>query len=62
MRINEAMQVRLSPDCYCAEEWPAPVGAKDQEPRTRWAFPDSRGTKSSKIEPASGVKRITLKM
>jgi len=38
MRINEAMQVRLSPDCYSAEEWPAPVGAKDQEPRTRWAF------------------------
>jgi hypothetical protein len=38
MRINEAMQVRLSPDCYCAEEWPAPVGAKEQEPRTRWAF------------------------
>jgi hypothetical protein len=38
MRINEAMQVRLSSDCYCAEQWPAPVGAKDQEPRTRWAF------------------------
>jgi hypothetical protein len=38
LRINEAMQVPVAPDCYCAEEWPAPMGAKDQEPRIRWAF------------------------
>ncbi len=38
MRSNEAMQVRLSPDCFTRLIMNAPPGAKDQTPRIRFAF------------------------
>jgi hypothetical protein len=38
MRSNEAMQVRLSPDCFTRLIVNAPPGAKDQTPRIRFAF------------------------
>src|SRR2546429_4807252 len=38
MRSNEAMQVRLSPDCFVRLIMNAPPGAKDQTPRVRYAF------------------------
>lgn len=38
MRMNEAMQARLSEDCFVRLLMPAPPGAKDPTPRTRWAF------------------------
>lgn len=38
MRMNEAMQVRLDPDCFICLEMPAPPGADDQTPRLRWLF------------------------
>lgn len=38
MRSNEAMQVRLSPDCFVRLIMNAPPGAKDQTPRVRFAF------------------------
>jgi hypothetical protein len=38
MRSNEAMQVRLSSDCFVRLILNAPPGAKDQTPRVRFAF------------------------
>lgn len=38
MRSNEAMQARLSPDCFVRLIMNAPPGAKDQTPRVRYAF------------------------
>lgn len=38
MRANEAMQARLSEDCFVRLIMPAPPGAKDQSPRIRFAF------------------------
>ncbi len=38
MRSNEAMQVRLSNDCFVRLVMNAPPGAKDQSPRVRFAF------------------------
>ncbi len=38
MRSNEAMQVRLSSDCFVRLIMNAPPGAKDQTPRSRFAF------------------------
>lgn len=35
MRINEAMQIRIGPDCLKRIEQPAPPGAADQSPRER---------------------------
>lgn len=35
MRINEAMQIRMSPDCLKCVTQPAPPGATDQSPRDR---------------------------
>jgi hypothetical protein len=38
MRSNEAMQIRLSPDCFVRLIMSAPPGAKDQSARVRFAF------------------------
>lgn len=38
MRMNEAMQIRLTPDCFVRLAMPAPPGAKDPTLRVRWAF------------------------
>jgi integrase len=38
MRVNEAMQVRLTQDCFVRLQMQAPPGAKDQSPRVRFAF------------------------
>jgi hypothetical protein len=38
MRMNEAMQTRLTNDCFVRLVVPAPPEAKDQTPRVRWAF------------------------
>jgi hypothetical protein len=38
MRINEALQVRLTQDCFVRLVMPAPPGAKDASPRVRYAF------------------------
>ncbi len=38
MRVNEAMQVRLTEDCFVRLQMQAPPGAKDQSPRVRFAF------------------------
>jgi hypothetical protein len=38
MRMNEAMQVRLDPDCFICLEMPAPPDADDRAPRLRWLF------------------------
>ncbi|MFL5664689.1 MAG: hypothetical protein ACJ8BW_25580 [Ktedonobacteraceae bacterium] len=38
MRSNEAMQARLSSDCFVRLIMNAPPGAKDQSPRIRFAF------------------------
>lgn len=38
MRMNEAMQIRLTKDCFVRLVIPAPPEAKDQTPRVRWAF------------------------
>lgn len=38
MRMNEAMQIRLTPDCFVRLAMPAPPGAQDPSPRVRWAF------------------------
>jgi len=36
MRINEAMQITLTPDCLVRTTMPPPPGARDQSPRTRY--------------------------
>ena len=38
MRANEAMQARLTEDCFVRLIMPAPPGAKDSSPRVRFAF------------------------
>lgn len=38
MRMNEILQLRLTPDCFVRLQMPAPPGAKDQSPRIRYAF------------------------
>jgi hypothetical protein len=38
MRMNEAMQICLTPDCFVRLAMPAPPGAKDPTLRVRWAF------------------------
>lgn len=38
MRLNEAMQVRLSADCFARLVQPAPPGARDPSPRVRYLF------------------------
>jgi hypothetical protein len=38
MRMNEMLQLRLTPDCFVRLQMPAPPGAKDQSPRIRYAF------------------------
>lgn len=38
MRMNELLQLRLTPDCFVRLQMPAPPGAKDQSPRIRYAF------------------------
>ncbi|HEU5378353.1 MAG TPA: hypothetical protein VFV38_23260 [Ktedonobacteraceae bacterium] len=38
MRCNEAMQTRLSSDCFVRLVMPAPPGATDQAPRVRFSF------------------------
>jgi hypothetical protein len=38
MRMNEAMQIRLTKDCFVRLVIPAPPEAKDQTARVRWAF------------------------
>jgi len=38
MRMNEILQLRLTPDCFVRLQMPAPPGAKDQAPRIRYAF------------------------
>lgn len=38
MRMNEAMRIRLTNDCFVRLVFPAPPEAKDQTPRVRWAF------------------------
>jgi hypothetical protein len=36
MRINEAMQIKLTQDCLVRTTMPPPPGARDQSPRTRY--------------------------
>lgn len=38
MRMNEILQLRLTPECFVRLHMPAPAGAKDQSPRIRYAF------------------------
>ena len=38
MRMNEILQLRLTPECFVRLQMPAPAGAKDQSPRIRYAF------------------------
>ena len=38
MRMNEILQLRLTPDCFVRLQMPAPPGAKDQSPRIRYVF------------------------
>lgn len=38
MRINEAMQIRLTQDCFVRLAIPAPPEARDQSARVRWVF------------------------
>lgn len=38
MRINEAMQIRATPDCFVKLTFPAPEGAKDQKPIDRFCL------------------------
>ncbi len=38
MRMNEILQLRLTPDCFVRLQMPAPPGAKDRSPRIRYAF------------------------
>ncbi len=38
MRMNEILQLRLTPECFVRLQMPAPPGAKDQSPRIRYAF------------------------
>jgi hypothetical protein len=38
MRMNESLQLRLTPECFVRLHMPAPAGAKDQSPRIRYAF------------------------
>lgn len=38
MRMNEILQLQLTPDCFVRLQMPAPPGAKDQSPRIRYAF------------------------
>lgn len=38
MRMNEILQLRLTPECFVRLQMPAPPGARDQSPRIRYAF------------------------
>jgi integrase len=38
MRMNEALQIRIEPDCFLELATPAPTGAQDHTPRTAWVF------------------------
>lgn len=38
MRMNEAMQIRLTPEAFVRLVMPAPPGARDSAPRIRYAF------------------------
>jgi len=38
MRMNEALQIRIEPDCFLEVAIPAPPKAADQHKRTAWVF------------------------